>query len=108
VIVRQSSRMRAYYGGDAQLSGEVLTSSEVTVSAIPKLTIDLSAKHVPVGGTVNVKVAARPTRSKVELTVTRRGRNGRYHTVGRHRLRRSGSSLVASVRLTQPGLYGFT
>ncbi|HWV84929.1 MAG TPA: N-acetylmuramoyl-L-alanine amidase [Capillimicrobium sp.] len=108
VIVRQSSRMRAYYGGDAEISGEVLTSAEVTVAAIPKLTIELSAKRVPVGGTVQVKVGARPTRSRVELTVTRRGRDGRYRTVSRHRLRRSGSSLVAGVRLAQPGLYGFS
>jgi hypothetical protein len=100
--------MRAYYGGDAEISGEVLTSEEVTVTAIPKLTIELSAKRVPVGGTVQVKVGARPTRSRVQLTVARRGPDGRYRTVSRHRLRRSGSSLVASVRLTKPGLYGFS
>lgn len=108
VVVRQNSRMRAYYGGDAEIGGEVLTSEEVAVSAIPKLTIDLSAKRVPVGGTVSVKVAMKPTRSRVELTVAKRGTDGRYRTVSRQRLRLSGSTGTASVRLRTPGLYGFT
>ncbi|MBX5441260.1 MAG: N-acetylmuramoyl-L-alanine amidase [Solirubrobacteraceae bacterium] len=108
VVVRQSTRLRAWFGGDADVGGEVLTSPEVAVNAIPKLTIDVSAKRVPVGGTVQVRVAARPTRSRVDLVVTRRGPDGRYRTVSRHRLRRSGSALAADVRLTKAGLYGFT
>ncbi len=108
VIVRQSSRLRAYFNGDADVSGEVLTSSEVSVNAIPRLTIDLSAKQVGVGGRVTVKVGMKPTRSRVELTVARREANGRYRTVGRTRLKVSGSTGVATVRLSKPGLYGFT
>ena len=108
VIVRQTAKLRAYYGGDLAVGGEALTSSEVAVSAIPKLTIDVSAKHVGVGQSVTVKVAAKPTRSRVEVTLAKRGSDGRYRTVSRSRVRlRSGSGAVR-LRMSSPGLYGIT
>jgi hypothetical protein len=108
VIVRQNAKLRAYYNGDVASGGEVLTSPEVAVSAIPKLTISLSAKQVPAGGLVTVKVAMKPTRSKLELVVSKRGTDGRYRTISRVRLKASGATGSAAVRLSKPGLYGFT
>jgi N-acetylmuramoyl-L-alanine amidase len=108
VLVRQTTRLRAAYTGDAVVGGDELNSPEVSVSAVPALTIDLSAKRVAVGGRVSVKVAMRPTRSKLELVVSRRGSDGRYRTVSRQRLKVSGATGRISVRLSQPGLYGFT
>jgi 5-hydroxyisourate hydrolase-like protein (transthyretin family) len=108
VIVRQTAKLRAYYGGDLAIGGEALTSSEVAVSAIPKLSIDLSAKHVGPGQTVTVKVAAKPTRSRVEVTLTKRGRDGRYRTVTRSRVKLSRGTGSVALRIPSTGLYGLT
>jgi hypothetical protein len=108
VVVRQSSKLRAYYNGDVAAGGDVLTSPEVAVSAIPKLTITLSAKQVPVGGLVSAKVVMKPTRSKLELVVSSRGSDGKYRTISRTRLKVSGATGTAAVRLPKAGLYGFT
>jgi hypothetical protein len=108
VVVRQSSKLRAYYNGDVAAGGDVLTSPEVAVSAIPKLTITVSAKQVAVGGLVSVKVAMKPTRSKLELVLSQRGSDGKYRTISRTRLKASGASGSASVRLAKAGLYGLT
>jgi 5-hydroxyisourate hydrolase-like protein (transthyretin family) len=108
VIVRQTSKLRAYYGGELAIGGEALTSAEVAVSAIPKLTIDLSAKHVGPGQRVTVKVAAKPTRSRVEVRLTKRGKDGRYRTVTRAKVRLHSGSGSISLRIPSPGLYGVT
>ncbi len=108
VIVRQTAKLRAYYGGDLAVGGEALTSAEVAVSAIPKLTIDVSAKHVGTGQTVTVKVAAKPTRSRVDVTLAKRGRDGRYRTVSRSRVRLHGGAGSVALRFSSPGLYGVT
>jgi hypothetical protein len=108
VVVRQSSKLRAYYNGDVASGGEVMTSPVVAVSAIPKLTISLSSKQVPIGGLVTVKVAMKPTRSKLELVVSKRGTDGRYHTTSRTRMTVSGAVASAAIRLPKAGLYGFT
>ncbi|UGS38445.1 peptidoglycan recognition protein family protein [Capillimicrobium parvum] len=108
VLVRQNSRLRAYWNGDADLGGEPLTSPTVNVSAVPSMTARLSAKRVGVGGTVTVSAALRPTRKKVQLTISKKGRDGRYSTVRRVTMTVSGSTARATVRLTQPGLYGFS
>ena len=107
MLVRQNSRLRAYWNGDADLGGEPLTSPTVNVSAVPSMTARLSAKRVGVGGTVTVSAALRPTRKKVQLTISKKGRDGRYSTVRRVTMTVSGSTARATVRLTQPGLYGF-
>jgi hypothetical protein len=108
VLVRQNSRLRAYWNGDADLGGEPLTSPTVNVSAVPSMTARLSAKRVGVGGTVTVSAALKPTRKKVQLTISKKGRDGRYSTVRRVTMTVSGSTARATVRLTQPGLYGFS
>jgi len=108
VVVRQTAKLRAYYGGELAIGGEALTSSEVAVSAIPKLTIDLSAKHVGPGQTVTVKVTARPTRSRVEVTLSKRGSDGRYRTVTRARVRLSSGAGSVALRIPSTGLYGVT
>jgi len=108
VIVRQNSKLRAYYGGDLAIGGEALTSAEVAVSAIPKLAIDLSAKHVGPGQTVTVKVTAKPTRSRVEVTLAKRGSDGRYRTVTRSRVKLSRGAGSVRLRIPSSGLYGIT
>lgn len=108
VIVRQTAKLRAYYGGEVAIGGEALTSTEVAVSAIPKLIIDVSAKRVGAGQTVTVKVDAKPTRSRVEVTLSKRGSDGRYRTVSRARVRLSGGAGSVGLRVPSPGLYGIT
>ena len=108
VIVRQSAKLRAYYGGELAIGGEALTSSEVAVSAIPKLTIDVSAKHVGPGQTVTVKVGAKPSRSRVEVTLSKRGSDGRYRTVSRSSVKVSSGSGSVALRIPSAGLYGIT
>jgi 5-hydroxyisourate hydrolase-like protein (transthyretin family) len=108
VIVRQTAKLRAYYGGDLAIGGEALTSSEVAVSAIPQLPIDLSAKHVGPGQTVTVKVTAKPTRSRLEVTLTKRGHDGRYRTVTRSRVKLSRGTGSVALRIPSAGLYGVT
>jgi len=107
VLVRQNSRLRAYWNGDADLGGAPLTSPVLDVSAVPSMTARLSTKRIGVGGTVVVEADLKPTRRKVEVTVSKRGRDGRDRTVKRVQMRVSGSRARAAVRLTQPGLYGF-
>jgi len=108
VIVRQTSKLRAYYGGELAIGGEALTSAEVAVSAIPKLTIDVSAKHVGPGQTVTVKVTAKPSRSRVEVTLAKRDSGGRYRTVTRAKVRLTGGSGSVALRIPTTGLFGVT
>ena len=106
VIVRQNSKLRAYYGGDVAVGGEALTSSEIAVSAIPRLSIDISAKHIGVGRTLTVDVEAKPTRSRVDVVLSKRDRRGRYRTVSRARVRLRGGKGSVGFKMPSAGLYG--
>jgi hypothetical protein len=104
VTVKANARLRAYYDGAA---AEPLTSSIVDVTAVPALTAAVSTRKLQAGGRVRVSVAVRPNRSRLELAIAERGRDGRYRTVRRHRLTVRGSKAAITVRLTKPGLYRF-
>jgi hypothetical protein len=108
VTLRANARLRAYFAGTTDIvSTPAVTSPVIDVTAVPALTAEVSTRRVRAGGQVRVSVDVRPNRSKLELAIAERGKDGRYRTVRRHPLKVRGAKAAITVRLTKPGLYRF-
>jgi N-acetylmuramoyl-L-alanine amidase len=101
VPVRRNARVRARW-----LNGtEEVTSSVIPLTIVPRLRAKTSAKRIPAGGTVRVRVRVLPYRPRVDLVLARQLPDGRYVPAGRVRARVKGRRARAKIRLRRPGLY---
>ncbi|HEY8584368.1 MAG TPA: peptidoglycan recognition protein [Capillimicrobium sp.] len=107
VTVRSSGRLRAYVGeiDDGVGVQPAIASPSISLTAVPLLTVEATARRVRAGGAIHLAVESRPNRPRVLVTVAQRQRNGSYKTVQSLRVKGRGGTAELDVTLPTAGTY---
>ncbi|HEU4657794.1 MAG TPA: N-acetylmuramoyl-L-alanine amidase [Capillimicrobium sp.] len=103
VPVTSNARLRAYVA--EELDASAVASPTISVTAVPAITAEATARRVRAGGSIHLAVESRPNRPRVYVNVDEKDAKGRYRRVQTVRVRGRGGTAEIDVKLPKPGTY---